>query len=302
MNFKKTRIAPTPSGFLHLGNALSFMITVCIARLHHSKVLLRIDDLDAPRTKKAYVQDIFDTLDFLEIPYDEGPRSVSDLQNEFSQHRRMDRYNEILNWMASNKKVFACDCSRKKLTVNHPKGWYSGNCIEKGVSLQEKGTNWRLNTAHVHELVLSTYPDQKVSEKIPPSMMHFVVRKKDQTPSYQLASLADDLYFGVDLIVRGQDLWESTLAQRHLSAILPENPFNQSTFYHHPLILQNGKKLSKSDGADAIMTMRKNGLKKEAVYDLIGKFIGAPERVPHLDDFIKFYQGVLLKEQGNSTN
>lgn len=185
--------------------------------------------------------------------------------------------------------------------VNHPRGLYRGNCIDKGLFLQEKGTNWRLNTDQVHELVLNTYPNQKVSEKIPPSMMHFVVRKKDQTPSYQLASLADDLYYGVDLIVRGHDLWESTLAQMHLAAIIPENPFNQTTFYHHPLILQNEKKLSKSEGAAAIITMRKNGLKKEAVYEQIGKFLGSQEKVSHLDDFIKFYQGILLKEKGNST-
>ena len=243
MNFKKTRIAPTPSGFLHLGNALSFLITVCIARMHHAKVLLRIDDLDAARTKKAYVQDIFDTLDFLEIPFDEGPRSISDLQNEFSQHRRMDHYNEILNWLAGNKKVFACDCSRKKLMKNHLDGWYNGHCIDRGLSLQDPGTNWRLNTEKVHELILNNYPDRKVSEKLPPSMMHFVVRKKDQTPSYQLASLADDLYYGTDLIVRGEDLWESTLAQLQLAAILPDNPFNKTTFYHHSLIFQDKKKL-----------------------------------------------------------
>lgn len=72
-SFTRTRIAPTPSGFLHLGNAFSFALTASLARKTGAKILLRIDDLDHQRIQQQYVQDIFDTLHFLEIPWDEGP-------------------------------------------------------------------------------------------------------------------------------------------------------------------------------------------------------------------------------------
>ena len=64
MDFNKTRLAPTPSGYLHLGNVISFFITVSLAKKHGAKILLRIDDLDQKRVKSEYIQDIFDTLDF----------------------------------------------------------------------------------------------------------------------------------------------------------------------------------------------------------------------------------------------
>jgi glutamyl-tRNA synthetase len=88
--FTRTRIAPTPSGYLHLGNALSFALTAAIARSTGAKILLRIDDLDQQRVNLAYVQDVFDTLNFLEIPWDEGPRNVIEYHDEWSQMRRMD--------------------------------------------------------------------------------------------------------------------------------------------------------------------------------------------------------------------
>ncbi len=90
--FKKTRIAPTPSGFLHLGNVLSFSITAALARKTGAAILLRIDDLDRGRVTTPYVQDIFDTLNYLGIPWDEGPRNYEEYQWEYSQVYRLDSY------------------------------------------------------------------------------------------------------------------------------------------------------------------------------------------------------------------
>ena len=78
-SFKKTRIAPTPSGYLHLGNVLSFALTAGLARQTGAGILLRIDDLDKGRVSKDYIDDIFDTLHFLRIPWNEGPRTFSDM-------------------------------------------------------------------------------------------------------------------------------------------------------------------------------------------------------------------------------
>jgi glutamyl/glutaminyl-tRNA synthetase len=79
--FNKTRIAPTPSGYLHLGNVLSFAVTALLAKESGAKILLRIDDLDQARVNKRYLQDIFDTLNFLEIPWHEGPRNLEEFED-----------------------------------------------------------------------------------------------------------------------------------------------------------------------------------------------------------------------------
>src|SRR3546814_5255566 len=89
---RKTPIAPTPSGFLHLGNVLSFSLTAGLAAKMNARIVLRIDDLDRERVRKRYVQDIFDTLDFLEISWHEGPANFGEYQREHSQLHRLDLY------------------------------------------------------------------------------------------------------------------------------------------------------------------------------------------------------------------
>ncbi|MEX2568158.1 MAG: glutamate--tRNA ligase family protein [Cyclobacteriaceae bacterium] len=290
MDLRKTRIAPTPSGYIHLGNALSFMITAKLAHRHHAKILLRIDDLDSPRTKLPYIQDIFDTLDFLEIPYDEGPRSVVDLEQQYSQHLRLDHYEEALTWLKETNQVFACDCSRKKVVQQHPKGWYTGHCLHLKPKGNDNALCWRCKASDKKKLEWKG-TDARIRENfLPSSMNYFVVRKKDKMPSYQLASLVDDLFFGVDLVIRGEDLMPSTLAQVYLSQLLPKNNFTKATFYHHPLVHHNNRKLSKSDGADAIRNMRKSGMKKASIYQEIGKYLAIKEPINNLEGFIRHSQ------------
>jgi glutamyl-tRNA synthetase len=88
MKFAQTRIAPTPSGYLHLGNAYSFLLTKALAKKHGAKILLRIDDLDRDRYRPEYVEDIFATLDFLEIKIDQGPKNSKEMESTWSQVHR----------------------------------------------------------------------------------------------------------------------------------------------------------------------------------------------------------------------
>src|SRR5580692_4653347 len=130
-HFNKTRIAPTPSGFLHLGNVLSFAITAAIATKTGAKILLRIDDLDRDRVNKQYVQDIFDTLNFLEIPWDEGPRNYNEYESEYSQLHRMELYQAALQQLKNSGQVFACTCSRADVRRNNADDIYPGTCRNK---------------------------------------------------------------------------------------------------------------------------------------------------------------------------
>lgn len=277
--YQLTRIAPTPSGYLHVGNVLSFVITAALAEKHGAEILLRIDDLDQQRVNSDYVQDIFDTLDFLGIHYHKGPRNLQDYQNNWSQLHRMESYAQALTQLAEQGIVFACTCSRSQIRQTGAGEAYPGTCIEKAVPLNTANASWRLKTERsavdIHLL------DQGIIHaQLPDDVQQFVVRKKDGFPAYQLASVIDDGHLGVDLVVRGQDLWSSTIAQVYLAKQLHADSFLSSTFYHHQLITNaTGIKLSKSAGDTAVQSMRKQDKTAADIYTVIANLLGHNRRV-----------------------
>ena len=272
--FNKTRIAPTPSGYLHLGNVLSFAITAALAAKTNAKILLRIDDADRERTNKLYVQDIFDTLNFLQIPWQEGPRNMEEYEKEYSQLHRMDMYRKALQQLKESDAVFACTCSRADVLRLNADSIYSGTCRDKNLPLDTQNASWRIRTDDTKELTVKTL-NGEINTTLPESMQYFMVKKRDGFPAYQLTSLMDDVYFGIDLVVRGEDLWSSTLAQLYLASILGQGDFLNATFYHHPLIIGiDGNKLSKSEGATSVHYLRKEGKKPADIYDMIAGMIG----------------------------
>jgi glutamyl-tRNA synthetase len=282
--FKKTRIAPTPSGYLHLGNVLSFAITAFLARKCGAKILLRIDDLDRERVQTEYVQDIFDTLNFLEIPWDEGPRNMQEYEAEYSQMHRLELYRKVLNELKEGGKVFACACSRTQVIRESADGNYLGKCRTAHIPYDAPDTCWRLDTSQDRPLSVTTLQGV-VSAQLPASMQYFVVRKKDGLPAYQLASVVDDVHFGIDLVVRGQDLWDSTLAQLYLASVAGQASFMDTTFYHHPLLMDQGnQKLSKSAGAVSLQYLRKEGKSRSDIFSAIARMMGVNEAVGNWEE------------------
>lgn len=272
--FHKTRIAPTPSGFLHLGNVLSFAVTAALAIKSNARILLRIDDLDRNRVEMPYVRDIFDTLNFLEIPWHEGPRNVKEYEQEYSQLHRMHLYREALQQLKATGQIFACSCSRTQIAAGSYDGGYPGTCLDRGLLLEQADAGWRVTgTSTVMQVKIIT--GERISAHLPAGMHQFLVRKKDGFPAYQLTSLIDDLHFGIDLVVRGQDLWPSTLAQHYLAGLLHRPAFQQIVFHHHPLLLEEqGKKLSKSAGAASVQYLRKEGRQPADIYTMIAQVLG----------------------------
>jgi glutamyl/glutaminyl-tRNA synthetase len=265
--YTRTRIAPTPSGYLHLGNVLSFAITATLAHKHGAKILLRIDDLDRARANKLYIQDIFDTLNFLQIPWDEGPRDVKDFEQNYSQLHRMDNYREALDKLRDAGLVFACTCSRKQINTC--------NCMGKHIPLATPGASWRLHTNN-HTLTVNGYNRDGIMAALTQDMQNFIVKKKDGFPAYQLTSVIDDLLYGIDLVVRGYDLWPSTVAQHQLAAALGKGADLQAiNFYHHPLIMgTSGQKLSKSAGDTSVKYLRESGKTPADIFATIAGMLG----------------------------
>lgn len=288
LTFRKTRIAPTPSGFLHVGNILSFALTAAIARKTQAGILLRIDDLDRDRATREYVEDIFNALHFLEIPWDEGPRDYLEFETTYSQLHRMDLYRKALEHLKESGQLFACNCSRTQIAAASPDGIYPGTCRYKDIPLDEENVSWRLCTTGQELIRVRSLSGQIIEAVLPPSMSSFVVRKKDGFPAYQLTSVIDDQYFGTDLVVRGQDLWPSTLAQLYLSSLLPGNNFQGCTFWHHPLLMGAGEqKLSKSAGDTSIQFLRKQGKTPADIFTSIAGMLGYQTPVGNFQELLQ---------------
>lgn len=288
--YKKTRIAPTPSGYLHLGNILSFLITTALAKKHQAKILLRIDDLDRSRVKDAYIDDIFETLHFLDIPWDEGPKDTADFKSKFSQINRLDLYENALNELAEKDACFACVCTRKKIAESGESKGYPGLCKYLHIPLSKKGCCWRYRTSQEKSIPLKIYPNHPAHGIYPVGMKDFVVRKKDGFPAYQLSSILDDVHFGIDFIVRGVDLWDSSLAQIDLASNLQDcHSFQSTVFFHHQLMNDGEHKMSKSGGSTSIQYLRKNGTKKADIYRNICEFLKLPPSATNFDQFIELY-------------
>lgn len=254
----RLRLAPTPSGYLHRGNAFNFILNWLAARAQPgARLLLRIDDLDADRKRPEYVHAIFDSLNWLGLNWDEGPRTPDDFEKNWSQHRRLALYRSLLDELRARELLFACGKSRRELAPFQ--GNYPLEFRDQGLDLDGPNVAWRVKTPR---------SETNISQD-------FIVRRRDGIPAYQIASLADDLYFGITHIIRGDDLRESTAAQQFLAQCLAREQFATVHFLHHPLLLDAaGAKLSKSAGANSLNMLREQGVSPALIYSELGKWLG----------------------------
>ncbi len=256
----RTRLAPTPSGFLHLGNAFSFAVTWALARKAKGKIILRIDDLDNLRARREYIEDIFETLHFLGITWDEGPENTDDFRYNYSQHKRLQYYKAALAELEQKQLLYACHCSRSNIAAISATGNYNYNCRNSGLALNTPKTALRIRTNHGEAIRFEDMLCGKVEMALDQVMPDFIVRRKDGIPAYQVASLVDDVQMNINCIVRGEDLLPSTAAQLYLAGMLGQSAFTKANFMHHTIIRGAlGEKLSKSHNSLSIKQMRKSG-------------------------------------------
>lgn len=276
----RTRIAPTPSGFLHIGNLYSFILTWLVAKSQEGTVLLRIDDLDADRMRPEYLEDIFRVLDFIGLIPDEGPTGPADFLKNYSQKNRVDYYESYLKQLANGGDVYGCGCSRKQILAQDPNGVYPGTCRQLNLGLNNPQHAWRLGLpTHAKVEFFDDFRKEPVTVDLAVEMGDFVVRKKDGVPAYQVASLADDLYYNINLVVRGEDLTVSTAAQLKLAELLNLEQFLGIKWLHHPLLPNKyGEKLSKSAGDTSIKWMIEQGASKSFILTRLGFLLFGSEK------------------------
>lgn len=264
----RTRLAPTPSGYLHAGNAINFLITARLAQATGARVLLRIDDLDAERVRPEYLEDIFRSLEWLGIAWDEGPSGPEDFRQNWSQQLRLARYHELTDALRRQGVLYACDCSRSKLRTEAIEGRYPGTCRTRGSDLDGPDRAWRLDLGAELTVQVPSCSGASTEVDLARSMGDPILRQRNGRPAYQLASLADDIDFATTFIVRGADLLASSACQLHCAELLGLKTLQQVCFVHHELLHDDaGNKLSKSAGASSLKAMREGGLGPGALHE-----------------------------------
>lgn len=222
-----TRFAPTPSGFLHEGNAVNALVVARLARTRDLPLVLRIDDADAARVRPEFVDDIFSVLEWLGITPDRGPVDRVDLESHFSQRERTDYYRaEVAAARERGARLYACVCSRADAARAGGDGCVRG-CADADHA-------WRRQESALRVVLPGVVPDP-------------VLWRRDDLPAYHLVSVIDDRDLGTTLVVRGEDLRAASGLQVALAPLLAADSFTAAEFVHHPLITDPaGAKLSKS--------------------------------------------------------
>ncbi len=225
-----TRLAPTPSGFLHSGNAVNFLLVAWLSAAHGGRLALRIDDADAARYRREYAEDVFRVLDWLGIEWQSGPSDVDDFERSHSQRNRTAHYRERLQVLQeSHLPVYVCECSRRDLAQAQSPGCVR-DCASRGLDLVDGRTALRARVS----TGASTPSD-------------VIVWRRDGLPSYHLASIVDDHDLGTTHVVRGMDLLESSGVQCSLAPALGCPSVASASYLHHPLVVDgHGSKLAKS--------------------------------------------------------
>ena len=241
-----TRFAPSPTGYLHLGHVVNAIYVWGLAGASGGRVLLRIEDHDRLRCRPRYESALLEDLDWLGFVADEGRHPPA---------RQSDRPGDFADALAALDRaglVYACDCSRKHIGGKP----YDGRCRHRGLA-RDAGHGLRVR--------LDGEPSGDV-----------LVRDRDGHWTYQFAVTVDDTRQGVTLVVRGEDLADSTSRQVALARLLGRQ--TPATFVHHPLIIDpQGRKLSKSAGDTGVRELRAAGLTPETV---IGRAAAAVGLVP----------------------
>jgi glutamyl-tRNA synthetase/glutamyl-Q tRNA(Asp) synthetase len=261
-----TRFAPAPTGWLHLGHVLNALYVWNTARACGGRVLLRIEDHDRQRARAEYEAGILDDLDWLGFEPDVHPTTA--FRAGRCAGRQSDReevYRDALDRLIRDGRIYACDCSRRQLDSPVRRGAehrYPGTCRTRGLRAED-GIALRV----VLDDTTERFADGLLGpqEQRPAAQCgDMLVRDRLGNWTYQFAVTVDDWRQGIDLVIRGLDLLESTGRQIQLARLLGRAA--PPVFAHHPLIMRSpGQKLSKSDGDTGIRELRARGLSKEEV-------------------------------------
>ncbi len=288
----RVRIAPSPTGFLHIGTARAALFNWLFARHNEGKFLLRIEDTDIQRSSKEMVDVIFDSLKWLGLDWDEPP---------IFQSQRLELYRQYVDRLLEAGKAYRCWCTPERLkgmqdeARRQKKDYrYDRHCYN--LSDQEKKSQLESGTPYTVRLFIpegqTTFHDLILGDlsKEHKQIDDFIIARSDGRAVYNMAVVVDDYEMRVSHVIRGNDHVPNTYKQILIYQGLGVEP---PQFAHLPLILdQDRSKMSKREGASAVTDYEKMGYLKEAVVNfiaLLGWSPGGDREIMTTDEMIKLF-------------
>ena len=285
MSLLTTRLAPSPTGALHVGNARTFLLNHLLAAQNGWRVLMRMEDLDGPRVKPHATQEVFDDLQWLGLQW---------LEPIVYQSQRKPAYDAALQQLIRGGWAYPCTCTRgdiaKAASAPHQgEGLppYPSTCRGRFASADEaqqakgKPAAWRIRVSDEPIVVQDAFAGDRTFV-LPQSCGDFVICRNNGTTSYQLAVVIDDADAGIDAIVRGDDLLESAARQIHLRSALGISP--EPRYWHLPLVIgPDGIRIAKRHGDTRLSYYRKLGCTPQRMLGLLGYLCGLLERRAETD-------------------
>lgn len=265
------RLAPSPTGAQHVGNARTYLIAWAVARRAGGEVRLRIEDIDSPRVKPGAAEQALDDLRWLGLDWDGDP---------MVQTQRYAVYRDALEQLKQQERIYPCTCTRGDIAAaasaphaEHEGPVYPGTCARRSASDAARLSvpyAWRFRVEDSPEFDdLVHGPTQVDLKQIGGD---FVVWKNDGSPAYQLAVVVDDAAQGITQVIRGDDLVPSTPRQLLLYRALALTP---PRFGHVPLVVgPDGRRLAKRHGDSRLSTLRQQGVPPETLIGLLAASCG----------------------------
>ena len=261
------RLAPSPTGFLHLGHSMTFWTAQQRAIANSGQLVLRIEDLDRERCKPEFRAAILDDLRWFGFAWNEGP-DVGGPHAPYVQSGRREHYLAAWEKLRAHGFIYPCTCSRRDVLgalaaphVGEDESHYPGTCRSREGTISEltnpAGVNWRFRVPQ-NEVV--SFVDENLGPQravAGADFGDFIVWRKDDIPAYQLAVAVDDAAMRISEVVRGEDLLGSTFRQLLIYRALGCEP---PAFFHSPLVTdENGRRLAKRENALSLRTLRQRG-------------------------------------------
>ena len=265
------RLAPSPTGAQHIGNARTYLLAWLSIRARHGQIILRMEDIDSPRIKAGAAEQALTDLRWLGLDWDAGP-DIGGPHAPYVQTERMALYAAALAELRAAERIYPCTCTRSDVAaaasaphVGQEGPIYPGTCAQRRAVDAAALTQpycWRFRSSDT----LRTIVDHVAGERschVARELGDFVVAKVDGTPSYQLAVVIDDHAMGVTEVLRGDDLLPSAFRQLELYACFGWQP---PTFAHVPLVVgADGRRLAKRHGDTRLAMLRDAGVSPQSL-------------------------------------
>ena len=269
------RLAPSPTGAQHVGNARTYLLAWLSIRSRGGRVVLRMEDIDSPRIKRGAAEQAIDDLRWLGLDWDEGP-DIGGPHESYVQTQRLEQYREALNRLKAAEQVYPCTCTRSDVEaaasaphVGQEGPIYPGNCAERRIvdaPMLMRPYAWRFRTSDGSRQIADAVAGNQ-SCNVARDLGDFVVSKVDGSPAYQLAVVVDDHAMGISEVLRGDDLLPSAFRQLELYDFFGWQP---PQFAHVPLVVgPDGRRLAKRHGDTRLATLREAGVAPERLVGLI---------------------------------